>query len=96
MKQFKSNTEDWDNDKGKEPGINYEYDCIKSFAETVDFQELSVEYGIDPKILVDCFRAFASHINSPKEKWDMYHEPFKDTCMKNETVINDSNKHAQT
>ena len=26
----------------------------------------------------------------------MYHEPFKDTCMKNEIVINDCNKHAQT
>ena len=26
----------------------------------------------------------------------MYHETFKDTCMENEIVINDSNKHAQT
>jgi hypothetical protein len=26
----------------------------------------------------------------------MYHEPFKDTCMKIEIVINDCNKHAQT
>jgi hypothetical protein len=26
----------------------------------------------------------------------MYHEPFKDTCMKNEIVIKDCNKHAQT
>ena len=75
---------------------DYEYDCIKSFAETADFQELSAKYGLDPQILVDCYRTFASHINAPKEKWDMYHEPFKDTCMENEIVINDSNKHAQT
>ena len=26
----------------------------------------------------------------------MYHEPFKDTCMENEIVINDCNTHAQT
>ena len=26
----------------------------------------------------------------------MYHEPFKDTCMENEIVVNDCNKHAQT
>ena len=31
-----------------------------------------------------------------KENWDMYHEPFNDTCMKNEIVINDCNTHAQT
>jgi hypothetical protein len=26
----------------------------------------------------------------------MYHEPFKDTCMESEIVIDDCNKHAQT
>jgi hypothetical protein len=25
----------------------------------------------------------------------MYHEPFKDTCMESEIVIDDCNKHAQ-
>ena len=96
LETIQRNTEDWDNNKGKESGINYEYDCIKSFAETADFQELSAKYGLDPQIIVDCYRAFASHINVPKENWNMYHEPFKHTCMKNEIVINDCNKHAQT
>src|SRR3954467_6793191 len=52
LETIQSNTEDWDNDKGKEAGINYEYDCIKYFAETADFQELSAKYGLDPQILV--------------------------------------------
>ena len=43
LETIQSNTEDWDNDKGKESGINYEYDCIKSFTETADFKEL---YGL--------------------------------------------------
>ena len=47
-------------------------------------------------IIVDYFRTFASHINVPKENWDVYHEPFKDICMENEIVVNDCNKHAQT
>ena len=34
IERIQRNTEDWEMDKGKEPGINYEYDCIKSFAET--------------------------------------------------------------
>jgi hypothetical protein len=73
------NIKDWDCDKGKEPGTNYEYDCIKSFTETADFQELSAKYGLDSQIMVDFYRAFASHINVPKGNWDMYHKPFKDT-----------------
>src|SRR3954466_8884817 len=96
LETIQSNTEYSDNDKGKEPGINYEHDCIKSFAETADFQELSAKYGLDPQIVVRYYRAFASHINAPKEKLDMYHEPFKDTCMENENVINDCNKHAHS
>jgi hypothetical protein len=96
LETIQSNTEDWDCDKGKESGINYEYDCIKSFAETADFQELSAKYGFDPQIIVDCCRTFASHINVPKENCDVYHEPFKDTCMESEIVIDDCNKHAQS
>jgi hypothetical protein len=33
--------------------MNYEFDCIKSFAETANFQELSAKYGLDPQIMVD-------------------------------------------
>jgi hypothetical protein len=62
---IQSNIEDWDSNKGKGSGINYEYDCIKSFAKTADFQELSAKYGLDPQIMVGCFKAFASHINFP-------------------------------
>jgi hypothetical protein len=37
LETIQSNIEDWDSDKGKGSGINYEYDCIKSFAETANF-----------------------------------------------------------
>ena len=96
LEKIQDNTEGWENDKGKESGINYEYDCIKSFIETAVFQELSAKYGLDSQIIVDCCRTFASHINVPKENWDIYHEPYKDTCMKNDIVVNDCKEHAQT
>jgi hypothetical protein len=96
LETIQSNIEDWDNDKGKVSGINYAYDCIKSFTETADFQELSAKYGLDPQIMVDCFRPFASHFNVPKGNRDVYHEPFKDTCIESDVVIDDCNKHAQT
>jgi hypothetical protein len=44
----------------------------------------------------DCFRTFASHINVPKGNGDVCHEPFKDTCIESDIVIDDCNEHAQT
>jgi hypothetical protein len=70
--------------------------ALKSFAKTSDFQELSAKCGLDPQIMVDCFKAFASHINVPKGNGDVYHEPFQDTCIESDIVIDDCNKHAQT
>jgi hypothetical protein len=96
LETIQSNIEELDSDKGKGSGINYGYDCIKSFTETADFQELSAKCGLDPQIMVDCFRPFASHINVPIGNWDVYHKPFKDTSMENEIVIDDCNEHAQT
>jgi hypothetical protein len=46
--------------------------------------------------MVDCFKAFASHMNVPKGNGDVYHEPYKDTCIESDIVIDDCNKHAQT
>ena len=67
LETIQNNNEDWNNNKGKESGINYEYDCIKSFAETADFQELSDKYGLDPQMIVGWYRSFASYINVPKK-----------------------------
>ena len=58
--------EDWEIDKGKETGINYEYDYIKSFVETESFNVLSAKFGLDSQIVVDFCRSFATHINIPK------------------------------
>ena len=38
--------------------------------------------------MVDFYKTFASHINVPKGKWDIYHEPFKDEFMECDIVIN--------
>jgi hypothetical protein len=96
LETIQNNIEGWDSDNGKGSGMNYEFDCIKSFAETADFQELSAKYGLDSQIMVDCFKAFASHINVPKGNRDVYHEPFKDTSIESDIVVDDCNKHART
>ena len=58
------NAEDWEIDKGKESGINYEYECIKSFMETEHFNMLSTKFGLDSQIVVDFCKSFAEHIMS--------------------------------
>ena len=62
---------------------------IKSFMETERFNVLSTKFGIDSQIVVDLYKSFADHINIPKEKWNKYHEPFKDACKKDVLVSND-------
>ena len=47
IERIQHNTEDWEIDKGNESGISYEYDCIKSFVETDNFNKLSAKFGLD-------------------------------------------------
>jgi hypothetical protein len=37
LETIQKNIEGWDSDKGKGSGMNYEFDCIKSFTETANF-----------------------------------------------------------
>jgi hypothetical protein len=46
---------------------------------TDDFHNISVVYGLDSKILANCFKAFASYLDIPKREWNKYHAPYKDT-----------------
>ena len=93
LERIQRNTEDWEIDKGKESGIIYEYDCIKSFVETTSFNKFSAKFGLDSQLLVDFLKSFASHLNMPKEDWNKHHEPFKEICKENEIVHDDCNMH---
>jgi hypothetical protein len=65
--------------KGRKSGINYDYECIKSFAGTNDFHNISAVYGLDSQIVANCFKGFASYLDVPKKDWNKYHAPYKDT-----------------
>jgi hypothetical protein len=73
------NTKGWENDKGRKSGINYDYECIKSFMGTDDFHNISAAYGLDCQILANYFKAFSSYLDIPKKEWNKYHAPYKDT-----------------
>jgi hypothetical protein len=79
LDRIQENTKGWENDKGRKSGINYDYECIKSFMGTDDFHNISAVYGPDSQILANCFKAFASYIDILKKKWNKYHAPYKDT-----------------
>src|SRR5215218_3059464 len=96
LDRIQENTEGWENDKGRESGINYDYECIETFMDTDKFRNMSATYGLDSQVAANLYKAFASHIELPRKNFDKYHEPFKDTCMNNETVINVCNEHVQT
>jgi hypothetical protein len=83
IERIQHNAKDWEIDKGKEHGMNFEYDCIKSFGETDVFHELSAKFGLPSKIVFNFLKSFAAHINVPKEKWVKYNDPLKDACKEN-------------
>src|SRR4051812_39647908 len=79
LEHIQENTEGWENDRGRKSGINYYYECIKSFMSTDDFHSISSVYGLDSQVLANCFKAFASYLDVPKKEWNKYHVPYKDS-----------------
>jgi hypothetical protein len=67
LDSIQENTEGWENDKGRKSGINYDYECIKSFMGIDDFHNISAIYGLDSQILANCFKAFSSYVDIPKK-----------------------------
>ena len=41
LDRIQENTKGWENYKGRKSGINYDYECIKSFMGTDDFRNIS-------------------------------------------------------
>ena len=78
LERIKRNSEDWEIDKGKESGINLEFDCVKSFMETDAFHKFSTKYGLDSEIVATFCESFAAHVDLPKEKWFKYHPPIEE------------------
>src|SRR4051812_11576812 len=78
LDRIQDNTEAWENDKGRKSGINYDYECIKSFMGTDNFRDIRNKFGLDFQSIANYFKAFASYIEIPKKKWNKYHAPYKD------------------
>ena len=73
LERIKHNSEDWELDKGKESGINLEFDCVNFFMNTDAFHKFSTKYGLHSEIVAFICESFATHVDLPKEKWFKYH-----------------------
>ncbi|MYY89624.1 hypothetical protein FYL30_10485, partial [Lactobacillus salivarius] len=51
LERIKRNSEDWELEEGKESGMNFTFDCVKSFVETIIFSDFSAKYGLHSKIV---------------------------------------------
>ena len=77
LERIKRNSEDWDLDEGKEPGMTPKFDCVKSFMDTDVFREFSTKYGLDSEIVASFCELFATHVDLPKAKWFKYNHPIE-------------------
>jgi hypothetical protein len=67
LETIQRNIEDWESDKGKESGINCEYDCIKSFTETADFKSLVLNVVLILKLWLIALKPLLLILMFPKE-----------------------------
>ncbi|KAK1642024.1 hypothetical protein QYE76_059829 [Lolium multiflorum] len=78
LDRIQENTEGWENDKDRESGINYDYECIETFMDTDKFHNMSATYGLDSQVVANFYKAFACHFELPRKNFNKYHEPYKD------------------
>ena len=84
LDRIQDNTEGWENDKGRESGITYDFKCIKTFMNSDEFRNVSTAYGLDSQVVVNFYKAFASYFHMPKDSFESfknYHEPYKDKIV---------------
>ena len=84
LERIQDNTEGWENDKGRKSGINYDFECIKTFMQTDEFRNISTTYGLDSKVVANFYKAFPSYFGMPKDSFESlrkYHEPYKDKTV---------------
>ena len=66
LERITRNYEDWELEKGKESGVKFECDCVKSFMDTDAFQKFSTKYGLDYEIVASFCESFATMLISLK------------------------------
>src|SRR3954464_8726200 len=53
IERIQKNTEDWEIDKGIEPAVNYEHDCIESYVKTDCYNTFCSKIGLDSQLMID-------------------------------------------
>ena len=72
LDRIHDNTEGWENNKGRKSGINYDFECIKTFMNPDDFRNVSTPYGLDSQVVEIFYKAFASYFGMPKDSFESF------------------------
>ena len=75
------NTSRWDLDKGNEPYFDYEYSCVENFSTSILFHNLGDTFGLDPYVIIEIAKGFATHMCVPKSGFEVYVEPVKQSIV---------------
>ena len=78
IERIQRNTEDWEIDKGNDPTINYEHDCIETCVKTDYFNTFCAKIGLDSRLQIVFRQNCVSHVNVSREQKGQYHQPFKE------------------
>ena len=64
LETISENAENWGLDEGNTPHFDYEYSCVEEFSTSILFNQLSTKFGLDPYVLIEVTKSFASHIDA--------------------------------
>ena len=81
METISKSTNHWDLDRGNEPYFDYEYSCVEKFSTSILFRNLSDTFGLDPYVIIEIAKGFATHLCVPKSEFEVYVEPVKQSIV---------------
>ena len=59
----------------------YEYSCVEIFSTSILFKDSGDTFGLDPYVIIEIAKGFATHMCVPKSGFEVYVEPVKQSIV---------------
>jgi hypothetical protein len=68
------NTDKWDLDKGNEPTLQYDYECVEMFSLSEQFKDVTERFNLDRRVIIEVAK-YLLCVGLPKEGFTTYEPP---------------------
>jgi hypothetical protein len=75
LEKISKNADNWDLDKGNEPTLQYDFECVKIFSLLEQFKDLTEKFNLDHHVIIEVVKSFAESDALSKEGFTAYEPP---------------------